>query len=136
MAEPDRRDPRRLGENWRGMRMSNRWAGNSDVFMSSPSRWPEPAAPPAAEPVLDAGLPAYERFKRSLSTAWKNPASPKNWDLPLVGSAQQALSSPKAWNKGAGATPAEIEEYRAHAGERAEFASRLRQRWRSNLSHL
>ena len=122
--------------------MTDRWRGNSDVFMMpQPARWPLPvAAPLPPEPDVDeALLSPRARYKRKLSRAWLNTNQPENFNrLPVQTSVEQVVvPAAQAWNKGAGAgtvTPEEIEQRRAAA--RQEFAERQSKAWQSRLYHL
>jgi hypothetical protein len=102
---------------------------------------PEPGIAPSP---AEARAAAYEQHKYELARAWIAPqrapwqqtAQPKYWNEPPVDPVTTVMI-PAAMNprKGAGpVTPEEIEQFRA--AERAAFAERLRERWRSNLFHL
>jgi len=103
---------------------------------------PELPRSPAARREL-----AYEARKAELSRAWispvrapwglstRSPQWPQTWNTEPVDPVE-TVTTPAAVNprKGAGISAAEIEAWRAV--ERAAFAERLRERWRSNLFHL
>jgi hypothetical protein len=119
--------------------MNDRWAGNSDVFMFEPSRWPpapvelpdEPDEPGEAEE-----LSPRDRYKRKLSRAWMNSNSPKYWTEPPIDPVEQ-VTVPAAVNPAKGSGPVtaeEIAEFKAN--EREEFKRQLTERWRNNLMHL
>jgi hypothetical protein len=120
--------------------MTDRWRGNSDVFLMEPSRWP-PAenagtiVPPFPEPD-EPELSPRERYKRKLARAWMNTNQPQNFSrLPVQNTVEQiVVPAAQAWNKGAGVTPEEIESNRAAA--RRELAERQAKAWQSRVSHL
>ena len=102
---------------------------------------PEPAS---ARSPAEARAAAYEQQKYELARAWiapqrapwQTPMQPRYWNEPPVDPVT-TVTVPAAINprKGAGpVTPEEIAQFRA--AERAAFAERLRERWRSNLFHL
>jgi hypothetical protein len=119
--------------------MSDRWRGNSDVFMMDPFRWPPSNildenidSPEPDEPELS----PREKYKRKLARAWMNSNSPRYWAEPPVDPVT-AITTPAAINprKGSGpVTPEEIAEFRAR--ERQAFAERISRQWISNLAHL
>jgi hypothetical protein len=115
--------------------MSDRWRGNSDVFLMDPSRWPPaPVEPP--DEVDEPELSPREKYKRKLARAWMNSKSPRYWTDPPVDPVT-AITTPAAINprKGSGpVTPEEIAEFRAR--ERQAFAERISRQWASNLAHL
>jgi hypothetical protein len=120
-----------------GRQMTDRWRGNSNVFMMDVPRWPpEPADdPPPDSPEVEQLTPR-ERHKRAISRAWlTSTAQPRYWEMPVVDPMAQVVV-PAASNpaKGSGPTLVEIERHRA--AEQAAFVERLRQRWINNLSHL
>jgi hypothetical protein len=125
-----------------GRAMSDRWRGNSDVFLMEASRWP-PAegqagtiVPASTGEPDEPELSPREEYKRKLSRAWLRSKPPKYWTEPPVDPVT-AVVVPAAVNprKGSGPlTEEEIELFRAL--QRLEFAAELRQRWQNNVMHL
>jgi hypothetical protein len=122
--------------------MTDRWRGNSDVFLMDPVRWPPAEASSEqlfesnTEPDEAEELSPRDRWKRKLARAWMNSNSPRYWTEPPVDPVT-AITTPAAINsrKGSGAvTPEEIEAFKAR--ERAAFAERISRQWASNLAHL
>jgi hypothetical protein len=116
----------------------NRWAGNSDVFLMEPFRWPPENVDNAESDIniSEPDLSPREAFKRKLSRAWMSTNQPQNFSrLPVQNTVEQiVVPAARAWNKGAGITPEEIEANRAAA--RRELAERQAKAWQSRVSHL
>ena len=114
--------------------MTDRWRGNSDVFVMDAPRWPP--KPAAAPPEPDEPrLSQREKWKRKLERAYLDPHAPKYWNDPPIDPVT-TITTPAVVNprEGAGLTLEEIEQRRV--AQQTEFARQLAERWLWNVAHL
>lgn len=109
--------------------------------------WRQSAEPDATDdPGPEPDLSPYEARKRELGRAWVTPpqpwgqaSQPRYWSeqYPILDPTTTILApSSRNPSKGSGTTLSAEEIRKLRYAEQIEFATRLRQRWVWNLSHL